>query len=250
MISLRIKVGVRGARGAGCRTNAFTLIELLVVVAIIAVLAGLLLPAVNLVRESAQQARCASNMRQSILAISAYSAEWEGSIGELPVSWARCLVTTGFAEGLAVLSDPSWKQDLTGASAYVRTFGIELSGPDGYWPVPAFGNYQKVQLLRAAPSSRQLLLVDSIGQNSSYSATYGQQCYVVVGQRNMSVGWEGAYHLRHRDKANAGFLDGHIELLTSGGIKDFMVAVSPSALLPTGFRVVNSQGVNSVISIP
>src|SRR5438270_10812508 len=64
------------------RSRAFTLVEMLVVISIIAVLAALLLPAVNMAREAARKAQCSNNLRNLALA----AQQFDSAKGYYPAS--------------------------------------------------------------------------------------------------------------------------------------------------------------------
>lgn len=190
--------------------SGFSLIELLVVVLIISVLSAMLMPALQIVRETTRQIVCGSNLRQLGVAMHAYTDDWEGRIPPNNV-------TSGTG------SDIRWSMVL---ADYIES-EISLVFVQGTRPRGPF----------ACPSSRNLVnwgngdyaKSKATGMQPWETKTLGQlnATMLVIADsnvRDLTPGNHGHIAWRHRNRANALHLDTHIaaygssELPTDGDL--------------------------------
>jgi prepilin-type N-terminal cleavage/methylation domain-containing protein/prepilin-type processing-associated H-X9-DG protein len=109
------------------RRPGFTLIELLVVIAIIAVLIGLLLPAVQSAREAARRSQCTNNLKQIALGLHNY----ESSFGSFP--WGAGPTLDCYWGPLALIA-PFLEQGQVFNSINFIWGGANVGGPRIYYP--------------------------------------------------------------------------------------------------------------------
>jgi len=198
-------------RSAHTRTQAFTLIELLVVLAIIALLAALVVPAVSGAMQRSKSAKCFGRMREIGMAIMLYGQDNQGSFPRSSHS-AAANREPGWADSIASYlgkcSCPCNSKRQSGGYSYGMNVFFELGPGDSY-----IGRPDTWRRLAQVPNpARTILLAEGAAASGGMTADHFM-CHQWSG---ISAAKNAVAHDRHAGRANYLFVDGHVESLAIG----------------------------------